>query len=188
MAIDLDAEIVPGVGGAGFNIGDSVDDVLGRISRSLDIQRVFTLRNIGNGAMFNSSQKDWKIHRGRTSAGPLSTTLTYGNEVDHPQAYNKYVVGLCFNSRGILYNIVMLAGYRGKHKRGMGVGSLLGEAFAWDDYEWDSSGEEYYPFAATQRGWSIIADGPFDEPKELFLTPILGFSVHDWGLQDRHRY
>src|SRR5215218_611614 len=101
--VDLNAEIVPGVGAAGFRIGQTFAEIqLAELSHC-------TVRrwNESEGPIHHAVEETegWLFHevRIRTTPERLETSLSY----------NRGAVHLQFNTRGVLYNVSVYAGYRG---------------------------------------------------------------------------
>jgi hypothetical protein len=164
--LNLDAEIVPGVGAAGFRLGQDAAEIDAAIA----------------GA------KAWTRSAGRS----LNQAIDSGKEwvcVSHselsfdPDAKGKSyyapggVVKLQFNGRSQLFNIVVYDGYRGAAWGDVTVGCSVATAMKHYPLEYDDGDEAYYPVesAPVRRIGFHANDGSLEEA-------IYGISVHDWDM------
>lgn len=165
--IDLYADIIPGKSAAGFVIGQRFDDIKSSITDLSEWppgEEQFT-------QAFHANKGWMNVH-----------TSVFTNTPDSGEyLFYKDIVELLFNSKGILYQIVVNEGYKGALWGDIHVGDKLARVHErcplyYDDEEIHYPDDENGPV----KGLGIYADNGTleDEPDQL----INGFSIHDWAL------
>ena len=164
--LNIDAEIVSGVGAAGFRLGQDAAELDAAIAES----KAWT-RASGRSLMQEvGSAKGWVcVAHSELSTKPGAQGKTYYAPGG--------VVELHFNGRGQLFNIMLFEGYRGTVWSDVRVGSPVAAAMAHCDLEYDGGDEAYYPIESSPvKGIGFHAnDGSPDEA-------IYGITVNDWKL------
>ena len=166
--IDLYADIIPGKSAAGFTIGQKLDDIKSTITNISKWER-------GKESFMEAyhSNQGWMAAESVFSIGD--------NHCREEYLYFKDIVDLHFNTKGILYQIVVNEGYKGALWGDIHVGDKLARVHErcplyYDDEEIHYPDDENGPI----KGLGIYADNGTleDEPDQL----INGFSIHDWAL------
>lgn len=157
--LDLSAPIIPGVSAAGFSLG---------------MTRADAVRTMGSVAIKPpAEQMMWFLKHlpgwGKTDGG---TSFFY-----------KDVVHLSFSKVGVLYAIYLHEGYAGSLDGEVVIGSELEQWVEKYGLEFDEGDEAYYPTVQDQEGFALISIEP-GRPEAGETYTVLGFSVHDWSLQD----
>ncbi len=164
--LDLNADILPGVGAAGFMIGCSLDDldcVLNNVKaiEKSDISDINKLLRSSKGV----------LHIVDNLSG--ESTIYFGNDV----------VRLKFTSEKKLYCINLFEGYLGSFVGFIHVGEMLAKVLSVFPIYFDENDEINYP--DDESGAEVTGIGFYSTDESLDDNSgqiINGISIHDWSL------
>lgn len=166
---DVDAEIVPGKGAAGFTLGLRIEDVKSSITH-LAQWTPASGRNLSDAIC---STPEWL----EVSVLHLSNG-TRGGEVLY---CGKGMVELHFNAHGVLFDISVFDGYSGALWGTIKIGSELSLVEKWCELVYDEGDEMHYPAEGSLvTGVAFYAEE--QSLQECTAQTIKGISVHDWTL------
>jgi hypothetical protein len=170
--VDLNADIVPGVGAAGFRIGQTFAEIqLAELSYYV-VPRWNESRDPLGFAI--EETEGWLLYDLRIHTTP--------ERLETRASYNHGAIELAFSTRAVLYNVSVYSGYHGRFADTVQIGDRLDKVLAITNLFYDSGDEMHFPTEDSSiRGIGFYTgDGPLE------LSPdqeILGISVHDWSLQ-----
>lgn len=167
--VDLQAEVRAGEGAAGCRIGQAHSEI------DFGPEPVPTWKPaFGQLSACTEATDGWL----RVEFDDLRRERTGRYELN----FRRGAVALRFSRAGLLYEILLLAGYQGAFDGTIRIGDRLDAVARRVPLFYDSGDEMHFP----EEGSSIHGIGFIAEPAPLEESPdqvLLGFSIHDWRLQ-----
>lgn len=166
--IDTDAELIAGRAAAGFHLGQQYTEHL--------FGEPITLWSPASGISLSQATLATPAWL-RVDVADLTEARFQGTEF----VYGHGMVKLRFDACGILYEVVVGAGYTGLAWDSIGVGARLASVRQRCEVIYDATDEMHYPGDRASVGIAFLAEEmPLDNAPDQVIAAI---SIHDWDLR-----